>query len=136
MAVTRQVGKREEIRVPELMEPISHYTDAVRVGNLLFISGVAPVDGEGNLVGEGDVLEQTRQVLRNMQAVLDSAGASFADVAKVTVYVTNMDDRTQVNIARQEFFGDARPASTLIEISRLAIDGMRVEIEAVAVVPV
>jgi 2-iminobutanoate/2-iminopropanoate deaminase len=132
MAVKR---KREEIRVESLMEPISHYTDAVRVGDLLFVSGAAPVDGEGRLVGGDDALEQARQVLSNIGVVLEAAGATFADVAKVTVYLTNMDDRQQVNVARREFFGDARPASTLIEVSRLAIDGMKVEIEAVAVSP-
>jgi reactive intermediate/imine deaminase len=125
--------RREEIRVESLMEPISHYTDAVRFGDLLFISGAAPVDGAGMLVGGDDPVEQTRQVLRNIEAVLDAAGATFADIAKVTVYLTDMDDRQQVNVARKEFFGDARPASTLVEISGLAIEGMRVEIEAIAV---
>jgi reactive intermediate/imine deaminase len=129
------VSAREEIRVETLMEPISHYTDAVRLGNLLFVSGAAPVDGDGNLVGGDDVLAQTRQVLTNLGAVLEAAGASFRDVAKVTVYVTDIGDRERVNIARREFFGDARPASTLVEISRLAIDGMKVEIEAVAAIP-
>jgi reactive intermediate/imine deaminase len=129
------MSAREEIRVDGLMEPISHYTDAVRLGNLLFVSGAAPVDGDGNLVGGDDVLAQTRQVLTNLGTVLEAAGASFRDIAKVTVYVTDMADRERVNIARQEFFGDTRPASTLVEISRLAIDGMKVEIEAVAGIP-
>ena len=73
---------REEIRVPELAEPISHYTDAVRAGGLLFISGFVPVDGEGRLVGGDDVVAQTRQVFANLGAVLAAAGATFADVAR------------------------------------------------------
>lgn len=128
-------GDREEIRVESLSDPISHYTDAVRVDRLLFVSGCAPLDGAGQLVGGDDVLAQMRQVLRNMQTVLAAAGATFADVAKVTVYLTDVDDRQTVNIARREFFGAARPASTLVEVSRLAIEGMKVEVDCVAVVP-
>jgi 2-iminobutanoate/2-iminopropanoate deaminase len=127
------VSAREEFRVPGLPEPLSHYTDAVRAGDLLFMSGVVPVDGEGRLVGEGDVVEQARQVFRTMGEVLAAAGASFADVVKVTVFLTDVDDRALINPVRREFFGAARPASTLVEISRLAIPGARIEVEAVAI---
>jgi len=127
------MAAREEIRVPGLAEPISHYTDAVRAGNLLFVSGCVPIDAEGKLVGGDDVVAQTRQVLANVGAVLESAGASFADVAKVTVYLTDVDDRAKINPVRQEFFGAARPASTLVEVSRLAIEGAKIEVEAIAV---
>ena len=126
---------REEIRVPELAEPISHYTDAVRAGNLLFVSGFVPVDGEGRLVGADDVVAQARQVLANVGAVLAAAGATFADVVKVTVYLTDIADRARINPVRQEFFGDARPASTLVEVSALAVPGAKLEIEAVALIP-
>jgi 2-iminobutanoate/2-iminopropanoate deaminase len=127
------VSRRTEIRVPGLAEPISHYTDAVRAGDLLFVSGCVPVDGEGRLV-EGDVIAQTRQVLANVGAVLTAAGATFADVVKVTVFLTDVDDRQAVNTVRQEVFGEARPASTLVEVSRLAIPGARVEVEAIALI--
>jgi 2-iminobutanoate/2-iminopropanoate deaminase len=127
------VSAREEFRVPGLPEPLSHYTDAVRAGDLLFVSGVVPVDGEGRLVGEGDVVEQARQVFRAMGEVLAAAGASFADVVKVTVFLTDVEDRALINPVRREFFGAARPASTLVEISRLAIPGARIEVEAVAI---
>jgi reactive intermediate/imine deaminase len=126
---------REEIRVAGLHEPISHYTDAVRAGQLLFVSGCGPLDADGTLVGGEDVLEQTRQVLANMQQILAAAGAGFSDVVKVTVYLTDVEDRQTVDIARREVFGAARPASTLIEVSRLALDGMKVEIECVAQLP-
>jgi reactive intermediate/imine deaminase len=126
------MSAREEIRVGALHEPISHYTDAVRAGGLLFVSGCAPLDAAGRLVGEGDVVAQTRQVLANMGAVLAAAGAGFADVVKVVVYLTDVDDRARINPLRQEAFGDARPASTLVEVPRLAIPGMLVEIECVA----
>jgi reactive intermediate/imine deaminase len=124
--------QREEIRVVGLSEPISHYTDAVRFGDLLFVSGAAPFDADGRVVGVGDVVEQTRQVLRNLRAILETVGADLSDVLKVTVFLTNIADRTLINPVRQEFFGDARPASTLIEVSALADPGMLVEIEAVA----
>ncbi len=112
-----------------------HYTDAVAAGGLLFVSGIVPVDGEGRLVGEGDVVAQAEAVFETMRVVLAAAGATPADVVKVTVFVTNIDDRPAINPVRQAFFGEARPASTLVEISRLAVPGAMLEVEAVAVLP-
>ncbi len=126
---------RRELRVDLLADPISHYTDAVVAGELLFISGLVGVDGQGKLVGGGDIVAQARQVFENMRAVLDDAGCRFEDIVKVTVYLTDVDDRPKINPVRQEVFGDARPASTLVEVSRLAIPGAKVEIEAVALIP-
>ena len=125
---------REELRVEGMAEPISHYTDAVKAGGLLFISGIVPVDGDGKLVGEGDVVEQTRQVFRNMEVVLRAGGCSAADVVKVTVFMLDVNDRARINPVRQEFFGDARPASTLVEVSALAVPGALLEIEAAAAI--
>ncbi len=127
--------EREEIRVAGLSEPISHYTDAVRFGDLLLVSGAAPFDADGKVVAAGDVVGQTRQVLRNLQAILQTVGADLRDVLKVTVFLRNIEDRTRINPVRREFFGDARPASTLIEVSALADPEMLVEIEAVAGIP-
>ena len=129
------MGERQEYRVAGQAEPISHYTDAVRAGNLLFISGCVPVDERGGLVGGDDVVAQARQVFHNVGAVLAAAGAGFADVVKVTVFLLDIGDRTRINPIRQEVFGDARPASTLIEISRLAVPGAKLEVEAVALLP-
>jgi reactive intermediate/imine deaminase len=126
---------RKEYRVEGLAPPISHYCDAVRFGDLLFISGVPPTDAAGRVVGGDDVAAQARQVFVNMQRVLDDAGASFADILKVTVYLLDVNDRGKINPVRQEFFGEARPASTLIGVSELAIPGMKVEIEAVVGLP-
>ena len=122
--------QRREFRVAGLSEPLSHYTDAVSWGDMLFVSGVAPLDGEGHLVGD-DAAAQTRQIFENMKRIIDAAGAGFRDVLRVTVYLTDVDDRKAINPVRQEYFGDARPASTLIEVSALAIPGIKVEIEAV-----
>ena len=126
---------RDEIDVPCQATPISHYAHAVRAdGPLLFVSGVVPVDEQGDLAGGDDVVEQARAVFRNLEAVLAAGGASFADVVKVTVFLTDVDDRPKINPVRQEVFGAARPASTLVEVSRLAIDGAKIEVEAVALV--
>ena len=126
-----QSAVRQEIRVDGLNEPISHYTDAVRFGDLLFISGVAPLDAAGNLIGGDDVVAQARQVFTNLAKVLETAGAHFADVLKVTVFMTDVGDRSRINPVRQHHFGNARPASTLIGVKELAVPGMKIEIEAV-----
>jgi 2-iminobutanoate/2-iminopropanoate deaminase len=126
---------REEIRVDALAEPISHFTDAVRAGSLLFVSGIVAVDGEGRLIGANDVVAQTRQVFDNMRAVLAAAGCGFEDVVKVTIFLTDIGERPLINPLRQEMFGETRPASTLVEVARLAVPGARVEIECVALVP-
>ena len=126
---------REEIRVESQAEPMSHFTDAVRAGGFLHVSGVIAVDGEGNLVGGDDVAAQTRQVLENMRAILEAGGCGFEDVVKVTIFLTDVDDRPLINPLRQEAFGSARPASTLVEVSRLVLPEAKVEIECVALVP-
>ena len=126
---------REEIRVEGLAEPISHFTDAVRAGGFLHVSGIVAVDGDGNLVGGDDVVTQTRQVLENLGVVLAAGGCGFEDVVKVTIFLTDIDDRPRINPLRQEAFGATRPASTLVEVPRLAVSGAKVEIECVALVP-
>ncbi len=133
--IAARMTERQEYRVEGQAEPISHYTDAVRAGSLLFVSGCIAVDEQGRLVGGDDVVEQTRQVLRNVGSVLAAAGAGFGDVVKVTVFLTDIDDRATIDPVRREFFGAARPASTLVEVSALAVPGAKVEIEAVALVP-
>jgi len=125
-------SQREEFRVAGLGEPISHYTDAVRHGDLLFISGCGPFDEENRIVGGDDVAQQCRQVLKNIDKILVAANATFADVLKVTVYLTDVGDRTVINPVRKEFFGQTRPASTLIGVAALAFPEMKVEIDAVA----
>ena len=126
---------REEISVPGLSPAISHYCDAVRFGDLLFISGMAPLDADLNVIGGDDVVAQAEAVFSALDQVLKQAGASFADILKVTVLLTDVNDRTKINPVRQKYFGSAKPASTLFEVSALAVPGMKVEIEAVAGIP-
>jgi 2-iminobutanoate/2-iminopropanoate deaminase len=123
------------LRVEGLMEPISHFSDAVVAGDTLYVSGLVATDERGEVVGAGDVVEQTRQIFRNLRRILDKAGATPADVAKVTIFMRDASQRPLINPLRQEFFGSHRPASTLVEISRLVRDDLLLEIEAVAVLP-
>ena len=129
------LDRKQEIRVPGMAEPVSHYTDVVRAGSLVFVSGCVAVDGDGRVVGGGDVVAQARQVHENLGRCLAAAGATFADVCKVTVFLRNVADREKVNTVRREYFGSSRPASTLVEVSRLVHDDLLLEIEATAVLP-
>ena len=130
------MSQRREYRVEGQAEPISHFTDAVQAGELLFVSGIVPVDEQRDLVGEGDVVAQARCVFENMRQVLAAAGCTFADVVKVTIFLTEIADRPLVNPVRQEVFGETRPASTLVEVPALVIPGAKIEIECIALVPV
>jgi len=126
---------RQEIRVPGMPEPISHFTHVVRADRLVFVSGCVATDANGKTVGGNDIVAQTRQVHENIKRCLAAAGATFADVCKVTVFLRNVADREKVNSVRQEYFGAHRPASTLVEISRLVRDDLLIEIECTAVLP-
>jgi len=125
---------RQEVWLDTLAAPVSHYTHAVRFGNLLFLSGVGPTAPDGSIVGVGDIRRQTEQVLTNIQTVLAAEGATYANVLRVTVYLTDINDRAAVDEVRKRFFGEHRPASTLIEVSKFVRSdaGMAIEIEAVA----
>jgi reactive intermediate/imine deaminase len=121
--------------VPGMSEPVSHFTHVVRAGRLVFVSGCVATDAQGRVVGGSDVVAQARQTHENIKRCLAAAGATFADVCKVTVFLRNINDREKVNTVRKEYFGAARPASTLVEISRLVREEYLVEIEATAVLP-
>ena len=128
-------ARRRELSIAGLNPPISHYCDAVAFGNLLFISGIAPLDENLNVIGGDDAAAQAEAIFSAMDRILKEAGASFADILKVTVLLTDVNDRTKINPVRQKYFGAARPASTLFEVSKLAIPGMKVEVEAVVGLP-
>jgi 2-iminobutanoate/2-iminopropanoate deaminase len=100
---------------------------------VLTISGQVAVDGDGTVVGQGDPEEQARQCLRNIDSLLRVAGATKADIVRVGVYLTDIADRAAVARARTEYFGDHKPAATLLEVSALVQPELKVEIEATAV---
>jgi 2-iminobutanoate/2-iminopropanoate deaminase len=128
------MSDREEIRVSGRPE-LAHAADAVRARGLVFVAGILPVDVEGALVGGDDTVEQARFVLAELGRILAAARCEPSDVVKVSVYLADVDDRPRINPLRQEFFGAARPASTLVEVSDLAVSGAKVEIDAIAAVP-
>ena len=128
-------GKRVEHMVPGMSEPVSHFCHVVTVGRLVFVSGCVASDANGKVVGGSDVVAQARQVHENIKRCLTTAGATFADICKVTVFVKNMGDREKINTVRKEYFGASKPASTLIEVSRFVSSDYLLEIEAIAVKP-
>jgi len=114
-----------------------YYSNCVKVtaGPLLFISGQVAFDGAGRLVGKGDPRAQTAQALENIKAILQANGASMEDVVKVTVFVTDMRYFEEIAEVRMRYFPKNGPASTLVEVSKLALPDLLIEIEAVAVAP-
>jgi 2-iminobutanoate/2-iminopropanoate deaminase len=129
------VKARRELRVESIAEPISHYTDAVVFGDLVYVSGCVGSDRSGRILAPDDVVAQARLALENVGTVLAAAGTGFENVLKVTVFLTDVADRVPINAVRQEFFGSAKPASTLVQVASLALPDAKVEIEAVACVP-
>lgn len=110
------------------------YSRAVRVGDLVFVSGTTATDDDGRVVAPGDPEAQARYILEKIRRALEAAGASLSDVVRTRIYVTNADDWEAVGRAHAAYLGDVRPANTLVEVSRLVGTGYLVEIEADAVV--
>lgn len=123
---------RQELDVPGAGAPISHYCDAVVYGDTVYVSGILALDADGALYGAGDASAQAERVFERLHEVLAAAGASYADIVKVTLYLTHIDDRAAVNVVRKRWFGAHRPASTLVEVSKLVVPGTRIEVEAIA----
>ncbi len=113
--------------------PVSHYCHVVRAGNLIWVSGTVGMDADGNI--PDDVVDQFDLALHNLDRCLKAVGAGPEHVVKVTVFLIDIDDRELINPARRRYFGEHRPASTLVEVSELVLPELDVEIEAQAVLP-
>ena len=124
----------DRLRVEGTSDTEGLYSQAVKWNGLLFISGQVALDKNGNLIGK-DIATQTDQVMKNLKATLETAGCTFDDVIKISIFLVNLDDRPKFHEVRKKYFTEGQPASTLLVVKSLANKDYLVEVEAVAELP-
>lgn len=129
---------KKEIKSDKLYSPPGRgvFTSAVEAprGRTIYVSGLTSRDVDGNVVGEGDIKAQTEKVLENVKTILGEAGATMEDIVKVTVFILDMEQFSEIHEVRRRYFTEPYPASSMVEVSRLVDPRLLIEIEAVAIV--
>ncbi|PZS22929.1 MAG: enamine deaminase RidA [Pseudonocardiales bacterium] len=128
---------KSQLSSPLLAAPNGHFaqaTTAPGAGRLVFISGMTARNVDGTITGIGDITAQTHQVCRNLRAAVEAAAGTLDDIARVDVYVRNIEDFAKIHVVRQEYFASDPPASTMVEVSKLANKDYLIEINAIAIV--
>jgi reactive intermediate/imine deaminase len=128
---------KEAINPEGLPAPVGPYSNVVTTppGKLVFVAGQVALDAGGNIVGAGDIVAQTRQVMENIRLALEAAGATFADVVKIVNYITDVNEFSKMAAVRREYLREPHPTSTLVEVQALMFPELMIEIEAMAVIP-
>ena len=125
---------RQAIAAPGAPKAIGPYSPAIRAGNLLFLSGQIPIDPASGALVDGGIAAQTEQVMRNIGALLEAAGAGFEHLVRTTVFLSDMNEFAAMNECYARFVVDPPPARSTVQVARLPRD-VRVEIDAIAVLP-
>ena len=124
----------KEVIAPSDVLPSITFSQAIKMGNTIFVSGQTAIDAEGRIVGGGDVARQTEETFENIKRILEAAGASLSDVVKITTFMVDVSQRPEMTEVRNRYFPVDPPASTVVGTSELAIEGLLLEVDAIAIV--